>query len=97
MQWQHLKNIGNPLSKTTDYELALLDLIGESGVEFCGNPNELIAGYAADGYGRLNGAGAFVTTFGPGELSAYCSQAGAYAEFVPIVHVVGYPGRSYLP
>lgn len=83
--------------KTADYELALLDLIGESGVEFCGNPNELIAGFAADGYGRLIGAGALVTTFGPGELSAYCSQAGAYAEFVPVVHVVGYPGRSCYP
>jgi len=79
-----------------DYELALLDLIGESGVEFCGNPNELIASYAADGYSRVKGsgcAGAFVTTFGPGELSAYCGHAGAYAEFVPVVHIVGYPGR----
>jgi pyruvate decarboxylase len=78
-----------------DYELALLDLIGESGISFCGNPNELIAGYAADGYSRLSGAaGAFVTTFGPGELSAYCSHAGAYAEYVPVVHVVGYPGSK---
>ena len=77
----------------TDYELALLDLIGESGIDFCGNPNELISGYAADGYSRLNGAGSFVTTFGPGELSAYCSHAGAYAEYVPVAHVVGYPGR----
>ena len=43
-------------------------------------------------YSRLNGAGAFVTTFGPGELSAYCGHAGAYAEFCPVVHIVGYPG-----
>ncbi|KAK5119006.1 hypothetical protein LTR62_000217 [Meristemomyces frigidus] len=75
-----------------DYELALLDLIGDAGVRFSGNANELIAAYAADGYGRINGAGAFVTTYGPGELSAYCGHAGAYAEFVPVVHVVGYPG-----
>lgn len=34
-----------------------------------------------------------MTTFGPGELSAYCSHAGAYAEYVPVAHVVGYPGR----
>lgn len=34
-----------------------------------------------------------MTTFGPGELSAYCGHAGAYAESVPVVHVVGYPGR----
>ncbi|KAI6866572.1 pyruvate decarboxylase [Hortaea werneckii] len=43
-------------------------------------------------YARINGAGAFVTTFGPGELSAYCAHAGAFAEFVPVCHVVGYPG-----
>ncbi|KAM0697577.1 hypothetical protein Q7P36_002431 [Cladosporium allicinum] len=93
-----LKQLGiqTVFGRTTDYELALLDLIGESGVDFCGNPNELIASYAADGYSRVKGsscAGAFVTTFGPGELSAYCGHAGAYAEFVPVVHVVGYPGR----
>ncbi|KAK4502138.1 hypothetical protein PRZ48_005561 [Zasmidium cellare] len=32
-----------------DYELALLDLIGDAGIEFSGNANELIASYAADG------------------------------------------------
>lgn len=36
----------------------------------------------ADGYARVNGIGAFVTTFGPGELSAYCGMAGQYAEYV---------------
>ncbi|KAI6833609.1 pyruvate decarboxylase [Hortaea werneckii] len=36
-----------------DYELALLDLIGEAGVQFSGNANELIAGYAADGQESL--------------------------------------------
>ncbi|KAK3070663.1 Pyruvate decarboxylase 1 [Teratosphaeriaceae sp. CCFEE 6253] len=78
---------------TPAYELALLDLISDAGLAFRGNANELIAAYAADGYARINGtAGALVTTFGPGELSAYCGHAGAYAEFVPVVHVVGYPG-----
>lgn len=32
-----------------DYELALLDLIGEADIKFSGNPNELVASYAADG------------------------------------------------
>jgi pyruvate decarboxylase len=74
-----------------DYELAFLDLIPENDLEFLGNPNELVASYAADGYARINGIGAFVTTFGPGELSAYCGVAGQFAEFVPVVHIVGYP------
>lgn len=77
-----------------DYELALLDLIGDAGLAFRGNPNELIASYAADGYARVNGRGALVTTFGPGELSCYCGHAGAYTEFVPLVHIVGYPSRE---
>ena len=82
------------LNIVSDYELALLDLIGDAGIKFSGNPNELIASYAADGYGRLNGVGAWVDTYGPGELSAYCGHAGAYTEFVPVAHIVGYPGRK---
>ncbi|KAI7213300.1 hypothetical protein KC343_g11564, partial [Hortaea werneckii] len=49
-----------------DYELALLDLIGEAGVQFSGNANELIAGYAADGHGNLFSHLQFVTLTCPG-------------------------------
>lgn len=51
----------------------------------------LFVGYAADGYARVNGIAALVTTFGVGELSALNAIAGAYSEFVPIVHIVGQP------
>lgn len=68
--------------------------MSSSGIKWRGNPNELIASYAADGYARINGAAAFVSTFGPGELSAYCGVAGQYAEYVPVVHIVGYPSVS---
>lgn len=54
----------------------------------------MILGYAADGYARVNGIGAVVTTFGPGELSNMCPIAGCYAEFVPVVHIVGYPTEA---
>ncbi|KAE9372442.1 putative pyruvate decarboxylase [Stipitochalara longipes BDJ] len=77
-----------------DYELMLLDLIPEAGLTWRGNPNELNAGYAADGYARVNGVGAVVTTFGPGELSNMCGIAGAYTEFVPVIHIVGYPTEA---
>jgi pyruvate decarboxylase len=50
-----------------------------------------MAGYAADGYARVKGISALVTTFGVGELSALNAIAGAYSEFVPIVHIVGQP------
>ena len=51
----------------------------------------LSAGYAADGYARVNGIAALVTTFGVGELSALNAIAGSYSEFVPVVHIVGQP------
>ena len=75
--------------------MTLLDVIPEAGLDWKGNPNELVASYAADGYGRIAGAGAFVTTFGPGELSAVCGIAGAYCEFVPVAHIVGYPSVKF--
>ena len=49
------------------------------------------AGYAADGYARIKGISAVVTTFGVGELSLLNAIAGAYSEYVPIVHIVGTP------
>lgn len=51
-------------------------------------------GYAADGYARVKGISALVTTFGVGELSALNAIAGAYSEFVPIVHIVGQPNTK---
>lgn len=51
-------------------------------------------GYAADGYARVKGISALVTTFGVGELSAVNAIAGAYSEYVPIVHIVGYPSTK---
>jgi TPP-dependent 2-oxoacid decarboxylase len=52
------------------------------------------AGYAADSYARLRGIGALVTSFGVGELSALNAIAGAYAESVPVVHIVGTPALA---
>ncbi|BCR85621.1 alpha-keto acid decarboxylase family protein [Aspergillus chevalieri] len=74
-----------------DYNLAALDYLSKCGLHWIGNCNELNAGYAADGYARVNGIAALVTTFGVGELSAINAIAGAYSEYVPIVHIVGQP------
>ena len=63
-------------------------------VRWVGGANELNAGYAADGYGRLRGMAALVTTFGVGELSAANAVAGSYAEHVPVVHIVGAPSKD---
>ncbi len=42
----------------------------KSEVKYVGTCNELNAAYAADGYARIRGIGAFSTTFGVGDLSA---------------------------
>lgn len=56
--------------------------------------NELNAAYAADGYARVKGVGAVCTTYGVGELSALAGVAGAYAEYLPVFHLVGMPKKS---
>ena len=38
--------------------------------------------------------GALVTTFGVGELSCLNAIAGSFAEFCPVVHIVGTPKRA---
>lgn len=74
-----------------DYNLVALDYIPKCGLRWVGNCNELNAGYAADGYARVNGISAVMTTFGVGELSLLNATAGAYSEYVSLVHIVGQP------
>lgn len=63
-------------------------------MEWIGNTNELNASYAADGYARMKGIAAMVTTFGVGELSAVNGIAGSYAERVPVIQITGAPTRA---
>ncbi|MFB1046442.1 alpha-keto acid decarboxylase family protein [Streptomyces chrestomyceticus] len=78
-----------------DYNLGFLDQVTAfPGLTWVGTCNELDAAYAADGYARLRGAAALVTTFGVGELSAVNGVAGAYAERVPVVAVTGMPATE---
>jgi indolepyruvate decarboxylase len=75
-----------------DYNLHFLDyVIRHERITWVGNANELNAAYAADGYARVNGVGAVLTTFGVGELSAINGIAGSHAEYLPVIHIVGAP------
>lgn len=74
-----------------DFVLGFFNQVLNSEVEYVGTCNELNAAYAADGYARIRGIGAFATTFGVGELSAINGVAGAYAERVPVVVITGSP------
>jgi indolepyruvate decarboxylase len=78
-----------------DYNLPILDAIAaRPGLAWIGMATEQGAGYAADSYARQRGLGAVVTTFGVGELSALNAIAGADAESVPVVHIVGTPALA---
>src|SRR5215469_13968798 len=78
-----------------DYNFPILDAIAaRPALAWQGMATEQGAGYAADSYARLRGLGAVVTTFGVGELSAINAIAGAYAESVPVVHIVGTPALT---
>ncbi len=78
-----------------DYNLQFLDhVIDHPRLCWVGCANELNAAYAADGYARVHGAGALLTTYGVGELSALNGVAGSFAEYVPVLHIVGAPGTA---
>jgi indolepyruvate decarboxylase len=75
-----------------DFNLVFLDtVIAHPEVTWVGNANELNAAYAADGYARCRGVAAILTTFGVGELSAINGLAGSYAEYLPVLQIVGAP------
>lgn len=88
-------NIRHIFGLPGDYNLSFLDQVtNNKNIEWIGNCNELNAAYAADGYAKINGASAIATTFGVGELSAINGIAGAYAEYTPIINIVGMPSQA---
>lgn len=78
-----------------DYAFPIEDAVcGHNEMRWIGNCNELNAAYAADGYARIHGMAALSTTYGVGELSAINGIAGAYAEYLPVFHLVGMPASG---
>ncbi len=78
-----------------DYNFNLLYAVENNpNTNWIGCTNELNAGYAADGYARMRGFGAIITTYGVGELSAINAIAGSYAENIPVISIVGVPATT---
>ena len=78
-----------------DYNFNLLYAVENNpNTNWIGCTNELNAGYAADGYARMRGYGAVITTYGVGELSAINAIAGSMAENIPVVSIVGVPATK---
>jgi hypothetical protein len=59
-----------------DFVLAFFNQVLQSDIRYVGMCSELNAAYAADGYARLKGIGAFATTYAVGDLSALNGVAG---------------------
>ena len=74
-----------------DFVMGFFNQVIKSDIKYIGTCNELNAAYAADGYARIKGIGAFASTFGVGELSAINGVAGSFAERVPVVVITGSP------
>ncbi|KAF2229805.1 pyruvate decarboxylase [Viridothelium virens] len=95
--WKRIREVGisSIMGLPGDFQLELLDYIYDvPGLQWMGNANELNSAYAADGYSRAKGIpGCLVTTHGVGELSAINGVAGAHAEQVKLIHVVGQTTR----
>lgn len=80
-----------------DYNFNILYAVENNpNTTWVGCTNELNAGYAADGYARMNGFGAVITTYGVGELSAINAIAGSYSENIPVISIVGVPASKCL-
>ncbi len=77
-----------------DFVLQFYGMLENSPLEMIGMTREDCAGYAADGYARLNGIGAVCVTYCVGGLSLCNSIAGAYAEKSPVIVISGAPGME---
>lgn len=75
-----------------DYSIEWVNsYVEKSRIQVIEEVNELNAGYAADGYARLNGIGALCVTYSAGALCAANAIAGSYVEKVPVVLINGAP------
>ncbi|TVQ04241.1 MAG: alpha-keto acid decarboxylase family protein [Planctomycetaceae bacterium] len=75
-----------------DYVLNFYSQLEKSPINVIGCTREDCAGFAADGYARINGMGAVCVTYCVGGLSVCNSIAGAFAEKSPVVVISGAPG-----
>ncbi len=72
-----------------DYTNELIaSLTSNQEISFVKSLNELSAAFSCDGYARINGIALLITSYGVGELTAFSGIAGAFAEFLPIIHIV---------
>ncbi len=80
-----------------DFNFKIIEsVLNNKNINWVGSTNELNAGYAADGYARIKGYSAIITTFGVGELSAINAIAGSMAENNAVLKIVGVPKTKHI-
>ena len=77
-----------------DYVLGFYDQLVESKLNVIGTCTEIGAGFAGDGYARVNGLGVVCITYCVGGFNALNAIAGAYAEKSPVIIISGAPGMG---
>ncbi len=89
-------NINHIFDVPGDFVTNFMNVVVERfpNLQFITTPNELIAGYSADAYTRLKGAGAVAITYGVGAFSLMNAVAGAYVERNPLIVLNGCPSTS---
>jgi TPP-dependent 2-oxoacid decarboxylase len=78
-----------------DFALSLYSAQEESGMPTLVMTHEPSVGYAADVYGRLNGLGVALVTYGVGALNMVNATAMAYAEQSPLLVIAGAPETQW--
>jgi indolepyruvate decarboxylase len=84
--------LGHLFGVAGNYTAPLLDTIladPNERIALVNMPNELVAGYAADAYARVNGFAAVAVTYSVGAFHALNPFAGAYVEQIPMLLING--------
>ena len=92
---ERLENIGirHIFGVPGDYVLKFYDQLSKSDkIEIVNSTDENHAGFAADAYARVHGAGCVCVTYNVGTLKVSNAVACAYAEKSPLVVISGVPG-----
>jgi len=85
--------IGHVFGVSGDYVLQFFKKLQDNKkIELVTTTDEAHAGFAADAYARVHGAGAICVTYMVGALKVTNSVACAYAERSPVVVIAGSPG-----
>jgi indolepyruvate decarboxylase len=77
-----------------DYVLGFYDQLVHSTLQVINTCDEQAAGFAADAYARIHGAGVVCITYCVGGLKVANPTAQAYAEKVPVAVISGAPGMK---